>query len=137
MAVLPPQKRLCHPGALSSASLALTGGKRCAFQRAARVFANVIVHQTVPLPSLFCLAFPPPCMHVIHMHIWRVEEQAEKDGWRLVVYYRQEPIHNLWRRNPALRGKSCKSSHFKIPPALSSLLQITHGDIFRPTKSSE
>ncbi len=35
-------------------------------------------------------SFPPLCIRVIHMHIWRVAERAEEemDGWRPVVCYR-------------------------------------------------
>lgn len=130
----PSQKHICRHRALSSASPALTGGKRCAFQLC-------VCENNCPSDCSSPSSCPlsPLCIHVIHMHIWRVAEWAEKemDGWRPAVCYRQEQIHNLWRENPALLGKSCKSSHLIFLIALDSLFQITHGDISRGPKSSK
>lgn len=62
------------------------------------------------------------------------------DGWLEAgcLPQRQAEIHNLWRKILRLLclSKSCKSLHLGFLLALGSLslLQITHGDIFRVEK---
>lgn len=82
---------------------------------------------SILLPS--CLT---PCMHVIHMHLWRVAELAEEemDGGRPVVCYRQAQIHNLWRKK---KIQLCLVSHVKAYILYVSLLLVlssrSHTDI--------
>lgn len=79
------------------------------------------------------------------MHVWKVAERAdaEMDGWRPVVCHRDR------QRSIIYGGKSCACfasvshvkayiSDFSSRLALSlSLLQITHGDIFRGEKKKK
>lgn len=132
-------KRVFQHRALSSASPALTEGKWCVFQlweECLRTKLSITLLFSILLPP-----FPPLCIHVIHMHIWRVAVSWGGNGWLEAgcLPQRRAEIHNLWRKNPspALLGKSCKSLHFTFLLALGSLLQITCGDIFRGLNSSK